>query len=178
MSKKHIPADATGLLALAALAGVVAWPLAVIYSKSDAIWAWSVGFPILAVSSLIAWHHDKWPTDSGDLLRDALISIPVGTISFMIDAAISTANYPRLAFRYAIWHAGSPFGIPLTIMICPGFTLIALAGIARAALYKPEQARPLQPEGWMPVTFGLSSWKKIGLPDRSRSNDEHNPLDH
>lgn len=126
--------DAIGLLVLALLAGFVAWLVAVVYGKEDAVWAWSLGFPILAVCGVFAWHSDKWPAEPQDILLYALLSIGGGAAFFAIDAVLSTSRYPQLPFREAIWHAGSPFGILLTIAICPGFTLVALAGAARALL--------------------------------------------
>jgi hypothetical protein len=127
-------ADAIGLLVLAVLAGFVAWLVAVVYSKEDAVWAWSLGFPVLAVCGLFAWHNDKWPTDPRYAFLYALGSILVGAAFVAIDAVVSTSSYPQLPFRDAIWHAGGPFGIVLTIAICPGFTLVGLAGAVRALL--------------------------------------------
>ena len=136
MSTRRIMADAIGVLVLAVLAGVVAWLVAAVYGKENAIWAWSLGFPVLAICGMFAWHNDKWPTDPHDVFLYAIISIPVGALSFAIDAIISTSLYPQLKFRDAIWHAGSPLGIVLTMAICPGFTLVGLAGAARALLVR------------------------------------------
>jgi hypothetical protein len=127
-------ADAIGLLVLAVLTGFVAGLVAVVYGKEDAVWSWSLGFPVLAVCSLFVWHSDKWPTEPQGILLYALLSIGGGAAFFAIDAVLSTSRYPELPFREAIWHAGSPFGIVLTIAVCPGYTLIALAGAARALL--------------------------------------------
>jgi hypothetical protein len=132
MPIRRIMADAIGVFVLAVLAAVVAWLLATVYGKENAIWAWSLGFPFLAVSGLIAWHNHKWPTDPQDAFLYALISIPVGLLFLAVDAIVGGSDQPQLKFRDAIWHAGSPFGIVLTIAICPGFTLVGVAGAARA----------------------------------------------
>ena len=124
--------DMIGALTLAALAALVAWLIEAVYGPADAYWAVGIGYPILLISSLLAWHSAKWPKDADDLFRYGCVSVPVGAISLTIDAMIGTFNYPQLPLREAIWRAGSPFGIPLTIAICPGFTLVALAGAARA----------------------------------------------
>ena len=131
MPRRRSVPDAVGLLVLA---GLVAWFLGFVYGFQTAIGTWCLGYPLLAIVALYAWHHEKWPTDPVDLMRYALFSIPFGATSFAIDAAISTSNYPKLPFREAIWHAGSPFGIFLTICICPGFTAVLLAGAVRAFL--------------------------------------------
>jgi hypothetical protein len=39
------------------------WLVAAVYSKEDAVWAWSLGFPILAICGLIAWQSAKWHID-------------------------------------------------------------------------------------------------------------------
>ena len=39
------------------------WLVAAVYSKEDAVWAWSLGFPILAICGLIARQSAKWPVD-------------------------------------------------------------------------------------------------------------------
>jgi hypothetical protein len=124
-------ADGIGVFVLAALAGLAAWIVAIVYSKEDAIWAWSLGFPLLAICGLFAWHSEKWPTDSRDALLYALGSLPVGVVFLFIDGLIGGSTDPKLPFRDAIWHSGSPFGTVLTIVICPGFTLVALAGAVR-----------------------------------------------
>ena len=136
MSTRRITADAIGILVLAVLAGLVAWLVAAVYGKENAIWAWSVGFPVLAVCSPFAWHNDKWPTEPPDVFLCALVSILVGVLFLAIDAVVGSFDSPQLKFRDAIWHAGSPFGIVLTIAVCPGFTLIGLAGTVRALLVR------------------------------------------
>lgn len=125
-------ADAIGLLVLAVLAGFVAGLTSIVYGKDYAIWALSLGLPLLAICGLFAWHNELWPTDPKGALRVALISIPVSGVSFVLDALIGNAFYPTLPFRYAIWQRGSP--IVLTVAICPGVTFVALAGLVRALL--------------------------------------------
>lgn len=135
MVRAHrIVADVIGVCVLAALAALIAWGITAVYTKQDAIWAWAVGFPVAAISALVAWHHDKWPLDSRDVLLYGLLSIPMGAVSLVVDFLIGSSMYPRLPFRYAVWEVGSPFGIVLTICICPGFTLVALSGAVRAVM--------------------------------------------
>jgi hypothetical protein len=112
-------ADAVGISVLAVLAGFVALLVAAVYGKENASWAWGLGFPVLAVC---------------DIFLYALVSVPVGALSLAVDAVVGGSQDANLKFRDAIWHAGSPFGIVLTIAICPGLTLVCLAGAARALL--------------------------------------------
>jgi len=131
-------ANGIGVIVLAALAGLVACFIAALYTRADAIWAWSIGFPVLAICALLLWHDKRWPADPQDALQYGLLSIPAGGISLMVDFLVGSSMGPQLPFRYAIWQAGSPFGIILTICICPGFTIVALAGAARGFLLKSK----------------------------------------
>lgn len=140
MSIRRILPDAIGILVLAVLAGITAWLVAGVYGKEDAVWAWALGFPALAVVSLFAWHSEKWPTEPPETFLCALITLPVGALFLAIDSVVGSFDSPQLRFRDAIWQAGSPFGIVLTIAICPGFTLIGLAGTVRALLVNRNAA--------------------------------------
>lgn len=66
----------------------------------------------------------------------------IGAVSFAIDLMIGTSQAPNAPIRYAVWHSGTPFGIVLTIAICPGFTLIGLAGTVREFLLAERQPIP------------------------------------
>jgi hypothetical protein len=138
MSTRRITADAVGIMVLAVLTGLVAWLVAILYGKHDAIWTWGLGFPVLAVCSLFAWHSDRWPTEPDAVFWCAVASIFLGVLFLAIDDVVSGSKSPGLRFRDAIWQAGSPFGIVLTIAIFPGFTLIGLAGTVRALLVRPN----------------------------------------
>lgn len=131
-------ADAIGLLVLAILAALVAWVIAAVYNTQNAVWAFIVGLPILGICALIAWHSNKWPADWQTVLIFALGSILVGAAFLLTDGLIGGSTDPQVPFRNAIWRAGSPFGILLTIAVCPCFTLIALSGTVRGLLLAIE----------------------------------------
>jgi hypothetical protein len=63
-------------------------------------------------------------------------SVVLGGVSFGIDMLIGLFNNPKLSPIEAGTHAGSPFGFPLTVMLCPGFTMIAIAGLLRALVLR------------------------------------------
>ena len=52
---------------------------------------------------------------------------------------------PNLPPIKAGTKAGSPFGFVLTVMICPGFTMLAVAGLLRALLLRTDAAGTSQP---------------------------------
>lgn len=58
--------------------------------------------------------------------------VVIGALSFGIDVVVGLINHPKLPPIEAGTKAGSPFGFALTAMICPGFTMLAVAGPLRA----------------------------------------------
>ena len=69
-------------------------------------------------------------------------SVLMAGISFGIDMVIGLINNPKLTPIEAGTRAGSPFGFPLTVMLCPGFTMLAIAGLLRALLLRSRPTRP------------------------------------
>jgi len=63
-------------------------------------------------------------------------SVVVGGVSFGIDMVIGLFNNPKLSPIEAGTKVGSPFGFPLTMMLCPGFTMFAIAGLLRSLLLR------------------------------------------
>ena len=47
---------------------------------------------------------------------------------------IGLIDNPKLTPIEAGTKVGSPFGFALTVMLCPGFTMLAISGLARALL--------------------------------------------
>jgi len=70
-------------------------------------------------------------------------SVLMAGVSFGIDMVIGLIENPKLTPIEAGTRAGSPFGFPLTVMLCPGFTMLAIAGLLRALLLRsgPTQRR-------------------------------------
>lgn len=137
-------ADASGVLALGVFAAFAAYLVALLYSRTDAVWAWCLGFPVLSIAALAVWHSEKWPHDATDALRFAVGSATLGAAFFAVDLMIGTGQAPNLPIRYAVWRSGTPFGIVLTIVVCPGVTSIALGGAVRERLLKEHQSVPPQ----------------------------------
>lgn len=126
-------ADIVGLLALAVPMTAIS---ILVRSTEYVVWLWILGYPLLAGCCLYAWHSDKCSTEPSKNLLFALGSVFVGSLSFTIDAVVTTSMYPKLPFSQAIWHAGSPFGILLTLFLCPTMTMFYLAGAARAQMLR------------------------------------------
>jgi hypothetical protein len=96
-----------------------------------------IGFLGLAGFALYLWHKDpplEFLTRPGQWALATLGSAVLGCVSFAIDIFVGSTSNPGLSPFEAGTKAGSPFGFPLTVLLCPGFTMIAVAGLLRALL--------------------------------------------
>jgi len=67
-------------------------------------------------------------------------SVLLGTVSFGIDMALGSIHNPSLSPFRAGTRAGSPFGFVLTVFICPGLTMVAVAGLIRSFLTRSKNS--------------------------------------
>jgi|SRR5580704_7745817 hypothetical protein len=126
-------ADIVGLLVLAGLMV----PISMLFrGTAYMVWLWALGYPSLAGCCLFAWLGDKVSTEPSKNLMLAVGSVFCGSVSFGIDVIATSIMHPKLPFSQAIWHAGSPFGIVLTLFLCPALTMFYLAGAARAKILR------------------------------------------
>jgi hypothetical protein len=97
---------------------------------------WLVASAVLAGASLYLWYAGPKAKrmKSREWLAGLVFTPVLGAICFAIDvfAGSSTGHYDN--FIQAALHAGSPFGIVLTIAICPVGTILFFAGWVRAEL--------------------------------------------
>ena len=108
---------------------------------------------ILAVSvltglALYFWHKEppmEHLSSPGEWALAIPISVLIGAVSFGIDVLVGLISNPNLPPIKAGTRAGSPFGFVLTVMICPGFTMLAVAGLLRALLLRTDAAGTSQP---------------------------------
>jgi len=58
----------------------------------------------------------------------------LGALSVGVDMLVGSLTHPGMSPVQAGTKAGSPFGFILTIFLCPGVTLVAVAGLVRSFL--------------------------------------------
>jgi hypothetical protein len=97
---------------------------------------WLIALPFLVGTSLWLWHISEntrnWKSNRWSY---ALLFTPlIGAISFAIDVLIGGSNGHYKTFLESAAHAGSPFGFPLTVLICPVGTLIAFGSWIRCVI--------------------------------------------
>lgn len=105
---------------------------------------WSgLAFVVLAALALYTWHKDpplKYPCEPGEWAAAIVASVLMGAVSFGIDTVVGLINNPKLSPTEAGTKVGGPFGFPLTLMLCPGLTMVAIAGLLRAFLLPSRKA--------------------------------------
>lgn len=137
--------DAIGILVIGMqLYWVVRW---LVPDDSSRVILGMLAFIVLTGLALYFWHKNP-PMEHLSSPREWALAIPmsvvIGALSFGIDVVVGLIIHPRLSPIEAGTKAGSPFGFPLTVMICPGFTMLAVAGLLRASLLRRVATRPSQ----------------------------------
>jgi hypothetical protein len=83
-------------------------------------------FLVLAVAGPIYWREKKSSDSVAEWGKFIVGSIVVGTFFFGADLLVGHIN------RQPNFSATGPFGIFLTLLVCPLFTMICVGGLARA----------------------------------------------
>lgn len=98
-----------------------------------------LAYIVLAGLALYFWHKEppaKNLSEPSEWAMAIVTSVVAGGVSFGIDMLIGLSHDPTLSPVEAGTRAGSPFGFPLTVMLCPGFTMVAIAGLLRALMLR------------------------------------------
>ena len=98
-----------------------------------------LAYIVLAGVALYLWHKEppvKNLFEPSEWAMAIVASVVMGGVSFGIDMLVGLFNNPKLSPIDAGTKAGSPFGFLLTVMLCPGFTMLAIAGLLRALMLR------------------------------------------
>jgi hypothetical protein len=135
-SHTHVPliADAIGLILIAAQLTLVFWWL--VPDDGTRLIVGIVAYGVLVAVALFLWYgkEAKRFSDAYEWVKLLFGSLLLGLMSFGIDVLIGSSEYPDISPIKAGTKVGSPFGFILTIFLCPGITMIAVASIARSFL--------------------------------------------
>jgi hypothetical protein len=82
----------------------------------------------LASLAIALWRHKKYPQTVKQWGRFTIYSIVLGVAFFGVDFLIALLNGQANPLHFP----GGLLGLPLTLLVCPGGTIICLAGLARA----------------------------------------------
>jgi hypothetical protein len=127
-------ADAIGLVLIAVQLTLVFWWL--VPNDGTRFIGGMLAYGILVALALAMWHgkEAKRFTDTYDWAGVILGSIVLGAMSFGVDMLVGSFSHPGLSPIQAGTKAGSPFGFILTIFLCPGLTMVGVAGLVRSFL--------------------------------------------
>lgn len=145
-NRRSLISDAVGVLAIGVqLYWVVRW---LVPDDGSRLSLSVLAFIVLTGLALYFWHKNppmEHLSSPGEWALAIPASVLIGAVSFGADVFVGMINNPKLPPIEAGTKAGSPFGFLLTVMICPGFTMLAVAGLLRALLLRSGSARISQP---------------------------------
>ncbi len=132
-------ADAICLVLMAAQLTFVFWWL--VPDDGTRFIAGMLAYGVLVAVALVMWYgkEAKRFSDAYDWVGVFFGSILLGCMSFGVDVLIGSSEYPGISPIKAGTKVGSDFGFILTIFLCPGITMIAVASIARSFLVCREE---------------------------------------
>jgi hypothetical protein len=88
----------------------------------------TIPFLILTSIGLVLWHVKKVPQTVKQWWGLAARSVVLGIAFFGVDLLIALLNGQANPLHFP----GGLLALPLTLLVCPGGTIICLAGLARA----------------------------------------------
>jgi len=141
---RPILADAVGLLLVAAqLALVFRW---LVPDEGTRLITGILAYGVLVASALSMWHGKAGSRFSNAYHWMGVFfgSILLGGMSFGIDILVGSVTHPGISPIKAGTKVGSPFGFILTIFLCPGVTMIAVASIVRSFLVGKPPLGPVK----------------------------------
>jgi uncharacterized membrane protein YgdD (TMEM256/DUF423 family) len=128
--------DAVGL---ASLAGEFAAAMFLVSVGGMSPAAWIGLYSIVAIIAVACWHSNKAPQSSRGWFQMIAGSFILGALFFAGDILIGHFSRPNLPLIEAGKQA--PFGLFLTLAACPGFTMVAAAGLVRTVFRTKLLAR-------------------------------------
>ena len=134
--------DVIGILIIGIQLYLVVWWL--VPADGSRLILYILAYVVLAGVALYLWHKEppvEHLSEPSEWALAVVGSVLMAGVSFGIDMAFGLINHPKLTPIEAGTRAGSPFGFPLTVMLCPGFTMLAIAGLLRALLLRSGATR-------------------------------------
>jgi hypothetical protein len=130
--------DVAGVTAIALASGAVVAALYRTQALSQPWLFWLISLPLFVGASLCAWYgSDRTSEWNSKKWGHALIvSLLFGAIFFAIDVLVGRSGGHYKTFLEAASHSGL-LGLPLTILVCPVGTVVALGSWVRCLV---EQA--------------------------------------
>jgi heme/copper-type cytochrome/quinol oxidase subunit 3 len=128
--------DIAGLSVVVAGTVLAVWALAPFDVLGNARIVAAIAAPVLVVASLCAWYVSKGGRKKNvEWWRNLAIGTPlIGAMFFAVDVFVGSTNGAYTNFVQAGFHAGGPFGITITVLVCPLTTIVAAGSWVRSSL--------------------------------------------
>lgn len=150
MKFRAMPSDAVPDIAGITAAGLASGAVVAALDRMQVVsqpWAlWLIALPLLVVASVGVWHGSErtrhW--DSKKWGRTAIVSLLCGATFFGLDVLVGGSDGHYKTFIEAASHSGL-LGLPVTILICPVGTIVALGGWLRCMVEEGLEANSQAP---------------------------------
>jgi peptidoglycan biosynthesis protein MviN/MurJ (putative lipid II flippase) len=128
--------DVAGLAMIAVGAAAFLYALAWAKILDQPGTALLIALPCMIGAALWAWYVSEKgrKLDENEWLNGLIVTLILGVVFFVIDLFMGSTHGQYDNLVQAAFHAGSPFGIVLTLAVCPAGTLICLGGWVRTSL--------------------------------------------
>jgi hypothetical protein len=125
-----------GLIIVVAGAAAAVWILSYYGVLTDRWIAGPIAAPILSAAALFTWYvsKDGLKADTEAWKMGTIFTPLLGAMSFGVDVLIGSTHGNYANFVQTAFHAGGPFGIVVTVLICPIGTIICAGSWARRGL--------------------------------------------
>lgn len=124
-----------------AVLGLLLYLLKLLIGSADFGWVvFCIAYVLLAIHAFWFWGREERPKTVEECLIWVVGTIFLGAMSLTVDYFVGSQTHLEHSFWKTAEQAGGPFGFFATVVICPGMTMICLAGAARQAVAGDEDA--------------------------------------
>jgi hypothetical protein len=131
-------ADLVAILALGLQYAVIILITQLSFRGLLSLWLDAAVFLMLATAGIIVWHKEKYSNNPKEWRKLGVSSVILGFLFFAWDVVLAYLRGYANPFHFP----GGLLGLPLTLAVCPGLTMICVAGLARALYLKKICAAP------------------------------------
>ena len=131
-------ADTIALLALGLQYWLIVFLIGWWFRTTPSFVELAIAFLILVGIGIVLWRRDTFAQTVKQWGKATLASVGLGVAFFGVDFLIALLKGQQVnPFHFP----GGLLGLPLTFLVCPGGTIICLAGLVRAAYLTKASAR-------------------------------------
>ncbi len=136
-TRRTVLGDALGLAAIAIQVSVIF--LWFVPDDGFRLLFGAIAYLVLAAGALYWWHGERVAakiSEPSEWALTIMVTVLGGAVSFGCDILVGLLDFSGLSPWKAATKVGSPFGFGLTLLICPGLTMLAIAGWFRCLVVR------------------------------------------